>query len=251
MRRAPAIVLALLVTALACAESTGVIAPTPAPPPPPPPPPVPLGPPVTVESFTPEFQRGVTGEEVWAPPQVTVFDANNHELDGIAVTCTVMSGDGSVPEHTTRTDLYGRGTCGPWTLGSAPGENTISVAVAGLSPVTFLAVAHEPTYFENYDLQSIGGVALPKVYPSSILSSGKIRFAQDSTFDTLELFLDQRWGPVPYVTHGRFKRSAEVVMFFDAGYPGPFAEGRFAGDLLTVYYFDDYGVGPAVYKKIP
>lgn len=244
------VVLTALFFGSACSESTGVSVGTQAPPPAPAPP-APPGPPAIVRSATSESQRGVAAAEVWEPPKIAVYDSNNRSLEGVAVSCAVISGAGSVAEQTTRTDSRGRATCGPWTLGPSPTENTMAVGVAGLSPVIFSAVAHEPAYFENYDLQSVGGVPVPKAYPAVVLYSGKVRFAQDGTFDFLSVYIDQLKEVVPFVTHGRYSRSAEVVNFFTGSFVSPFAEGRLTGDVLTVYYFGEDAGETEVYKRIP
>jgi len=67
-----------------------------------------------------------------------------------------------------------------------------------------------------------------------------MRFAPDSTFDRLTVYVDQFGDLQPYVLHGRHERLAELVNFFGDVQFGPgrfesfqFALGRIVGDLLT------------------
>jgi hypothetical protein len=65
-------------------------------------------------------------------------------LGDVTVTFTVISGVGSVAGANALTNSSGIATVGSWTLGNAPGINTLRAQVAGLPPVTFTAEAADP-----------------------------------------------------------------------------------------------------------
>jgi N-acetylneuraminic acid mutarotase len=58
---------------------------------------------------------------------------------GTTVTFTVASGGGSITGGTTTTDFFGNASLGSWTLGSVPGNNTLSVTAASSAPLTINA----------------------------------------------------------------------------------------------------------------
>ena len=80
------------------------------------------------------------GTAVQVPPSVTVKDQRGAGMGGITVTFSVSSGDGSITGETAATSLLGVATVGSWRLGNAPGTNTLTASVAGLSSVRFDAV---------------------------------------------------------------------------------------------------------------
>jgi alpha-tubulin suppressor-like RCC1 family protein len=100
-------------------------------------------------------QAAAPGTAVATPPSVTVTDANDDPVSGVAVTFAVALGGGSISGPNQTTNSSGIATVGSWTLGPAPGTNTLTATAPGLSgsPVTFTAVA--------------GGVTVTGVSPSS------------------------------------------------------------------------------------
>jgi hypothetical protein len=87
-------------------------------------------------------QSASVGAAVAAPPSVLVRDASLNPVAGVAVTFAVTAGGGSiVPTTPILTDATGVATLTRWTLGPAPGANTVTATAPGLagSPVTFNA----------------------------------------------------------------------------------------------------------------
>jgi adhesin/invasin len=86
-------------------------------------------------------QTATVGTAVATAPRVLVTDAYGNPVPGVAVTFAVASGGGSVIGGAATTNASGLATVGSWTLGTAPGANTLTATRAGLtgSPVTFTA----------------------------------------------------------------------------------------------------------------
>jgi adhesin/invasin len=72
---------------------------------------------------------------------VTVKDASNNPVAGVAVTFAVATGGGSATGTSQTTDVNGIATVGSWTLGNTAGSNTLTATSGTLSgsPVTFTA----------------------------------------------------------------------------------------------------------------
>jgi hypothetical protein len=92
--------------------------------------------------FAGNNQSAPVGSAVANNPTIQVLDQSNNPVQGISVTFTVTGGGGNVSSSTQLTDSNGLAGV-VWTLGTTPGSNTISAAVAGLlgSPVEFSATA--------------------------------------------------------------------------------------------------------------
>jgi subtilisin family serine protease len=87
-------------------------------------------------------QEAFAGSVVPIAPSVAVTDAGANPVAGVAVTFQVTAGGGSVsPATAINTDAQGTATVASWTLGTAPGSNTLSASAAGVtgSPVVFTA----------------------------------------------------------------------------------------------------------------
>jgi hypothetical protein len=97
--------------------------------------------PATITAAAGADQSATVGTKVAVSPAVVVRDAKLHPVKGVRVTFAVASGDGTVdgPDQTTTSE--GLATLGSWTLGAAPGANSITASVDGLAPVTFTAMA--------------------------------------------------------------------------------------------------------------
>jgi len=87
-------------------------------------------------------QTAPAGTQVATPPSVLVRDQFNNPVAGVAVTFAPASGSGTVnPTTPVTTDASGVAAVSSWTLGTAPGTNTLTATASGLSgsPVTFTA----------------------------------------------------------------------------------------------------------------
>ena len=99
--------------------------------------------PVTAASITivsGNNQTAVAGSALPAALGVSVKDSSGRALAGASVSWTVVAGGGSVTPATSTTDSGGLATTN-WTLGAAPGANRVTATVAGITPVTFDAMA--------------------------------------------------------------------------------------------------------------
>lgn len=107
------------------------------------------GPATGMAAFAGNGQVATVGTAVNVPPVVSVFDMSGNPVSGVTVTFAVASGGGSITGSTVQTDANGHAAVGSWTLGAAPGPNTLTATVAGLqgSPVTFTATGAVPTQF--------------------------------------------------------------------------------------------------------
>lgn len=93
----------------------------------------------TIVKTAGDGQTGTAGAPVPVPPSVVVRDANGNPVAGVTVTFAIASGGGSVQGGTQTTNSAGVAAPSSWVLGTAAGQNTLAVASAGLSPVTFTA----------------------------------------------------------------------------------------------------------------
>jgi subtilisin family serine protease len=83
------------------------------------------------------------GSRVAIPPSVTITDGDNNPVAGIAVGFQVTAGGGAVEPTTVSSNSDGVAAVTSWTLGAAPGPNSLTAtaaAVAG-SSVIFTATA--------------------------------------------------------------------------------------------------------------
>jgi len=86
-------------------------------------------------------QNATPGTLVAVPPSVTVTDAYGNPKSNVVVTFAVASGGGSVTGATATSNAAGVATVGSWTVGAAPGSNTLTASAPGLATVTFTANA--------------------------------------------------------------------------------------------------------------
>ena len=83
-----------------------------------------------------------TAKAVPIAPSVIAKDSSGDDVAGVSVSFAVASGGGTIAgTNPVATNASGIATVGSWTLGSAPGTNTLTATAAGLtgSPVTFTA----------------------------------------------------------------------------------------------------------------
>jgi hypothetical protein len=85
-------------------------------------------------------QTGPVSTELPLPLVVEVRDAQSNLVPGVAVTWVIGTGGGSVTPATSSTDQNGTASAA-WTLGSAPGTNTVSAVVSGIGVAEFTAMA--------------------------------------------------------------------------------------------------------------
>jgi len=112
-----------------------------------------------IVSVSGDGQRAPLGASLPIAPAVQIRDVNGNGVAGVAVTFTVTSGGGTmggITSVTTLSDLVGKASVG-WTLGTAPGPNTLRATALGLtgSPVIFGVSSFTPLYVENQDANSI------------------------------------------------------------------------------------------------
>jgi adhesin/invasin len=74
-------------------------------------------------------------------PSVLVRDAFANPVSGASVIFAVTSGGGSVTGSPAVSNALGIATLGSWTMGTAPGTNTLSAQVAGVAAISFSAQA--------------------------------------------------------------------------------------------------------------
>jgi len=114
----------------------------------------------TIARVAGEGQRGLVGETLPEPLSVKVTDNYSNPVAGIAVTFSIVAGDGIIAGSAT-TDSGGVASAGRWTLGSAPAEQRV-VATIDAARVEFTAFGYEPcgslcatgsvAFVRNYDI---------------------------------------------------------------------------------------------------
>jgi hypothetical protein len=95
--------------------------------------------PASVAPNTGNNQVGPVGTPLPVPPSVVVRDGAGNPVAGVTVTFLVTGGGGSATGTAAITAANGIATVGGWTLGPAPGTNTLTATVTGLPVVTFTA----------------------------------------------------------------------------------------------------------------
>ena len=116
-------------------------------------------------------QTGVSGAALANPFVIEVRDENLSVLEGIAVTFSVTSGDGTLSVTSTTTDENGRAES-TLTLGPNRGMNTVSVSAAGIEqPVTFNAVAETTVDISDINLRAAVETVLGKAKDDPITPS--------------------------------------------------------------------------------
>jgi N-acetylneuraminic acid mutarotase len=99
------------------------------------------GPPAQMAASAGDGQTAQHGANVAIRPAVRVTDQYGNPAYGVTVTFTVTGGGGTVTGATVNPDANGIAAVGSWTLGPAPGPNSLAATASGLSgsPVTFTA----------------------------------------------------------------------------------------------------------------
>lgn len=99
--------------------------------------------PARIEAVEGDGQTAPTGTPVPTAPEVLVTDTAGNPAAGVVVTFVVTGGGGAVEGETQTTGADGKARVGRWTLGEAPGSNTLEARAGTLegSPVVFTADA--------------------------------------------------------------------------------------------------------------
>lgn len=98
------------------------------------------GAPARMEITSGNGQVATAGSAVAVSPAVTVFDAFDNGVEGLAVDFTVTAGGGSVTGSPATTDATGLATVGSWTVGATAGANEVIATLPGLADtLTFTA----------------------------------------------------------------------------------------------------------------
>jgi hypothetical protein len=96
--------------------------------------------PATITTSLTDTLRGPVGTAISTPLTVTVRNQLGQPLDTVLVTFAVLTGGGTLSTATVRTNANGTASTN-WSLGSAPGLQTVAATAAALPAVTFRAVA--------------------------------------------------------------------------------------------------------------
>ncbi len=94
--------------------------------------------PTTLIKVSGDEQKAPPGAALSEPLVVEVRDQNNNPMEGALVWFAVTARDGNLSTTSDTTDANGRASS-TLTLGSEPGTTTVSVRVAELKPVAFIA----------------------------------------------------------------------------------------------------------------
>jgi hypothetical protein len=96
---------------------------------------------LTTAKLEGDGQTAAVATPVAVAPAVRLTDARGAAVAGLAVTFAVTAGGGRVTGASVASDADGVARVGGWTLGDAPGVNTLVASVSGTPPVTFTATA--------------------------------------------------------------------------------------------------------------
>jgi hypothetical protein len=112
-------------------------------------------------------QTALVGTAVAQAPAVRVTDQDGQAMAGVAVTFVVSAGGGSLASGAATTNTNGVATAGTWTLGTTPGQNTVTATVGSLAPVQFVATAQPPspatiTATSAVTQTALGGTPVPQ-----------------------------------------------------------------------------------------
>lgn len=98
-------------------------------------------PPLQVVVFSGDGQAGSAGSALPSPLVVQVVDASGNPVPGRAVVWVIGMGGGSVTPQNSTTDVEGKASTS-WTLGPAPGANTVNAVVSGVGFAGFTATGN-------------------------------------------------------------------------------------------------------------
>jgi hypothetical protein len=100
------------------------------------------GAPASITIYAGDGQSGSRGSQLNDPLCTNVLDAAGNWIIGAVVSYVVATGGGVLASPTTpETDASGIAISGLWTLGPAPGPQTVTASSPGAGSVTFTATA--------------------------------------------------------------------------------------------------------------
>lgn len=99
------------------------------------------GPPAVADVVAGDGQTATVASELPVRPAVVVTDEFGNAVEGVPVTFDPGPSDGSITDAIQATDDAGRATAGAWTLGTVAGQQTLTVVVGDLEPLTITARA--------------------------------------------------------------------------------------------------------------
>jgi adhesin/invasin len=124
---------------------------------------------------TGDNQTANVGTPVPVPPSVVARDEHDNIVPGVPVTFAVTGGGGSVTGADQVTSATGTATVGSWTLGTAPGPNTMT-ATAGAIVATFTATA---TVGVPATISAVAGDGQTAVVGSTVGVAPSVRIADE------------------------------------------------------------------------
>ena len=136
--------------------------------------------PTSLTKVSGDKQEGPAGAALSEPLVVVVRDQINNPFEGALVTFAVTAGEGTLSATTDTTDANGRASSA-LTLGSLPGANTVSVRVAKLKPVAFIAtgqtIPKSLAKVSGDEQQAAPGASLPQPLVVSVVDQTGAAFA--------------------------------------------------------------------------
>ena len=193
-----------------------------------------VGPPkaATIEASSVVDELAFPGAPVRVNPEVLVRDENRTPIAGVHVTFTVTAGGGSVSNSSTISGPQGRATAGRWTIGTAPGTNTLVATVDGAGSVEFRVEAI-PAPRGRFELRTIDGLALPVGPLDSRLIAEAVTVNSDGSFTRSQDYTGEGGEEWRQEQSGIFSPHVlEELSFYVAG--RVWADGRIEGDTLTL-----------------
>ena len=135
--------------------------------------------PTSLTKVSGDKQEGPAGAALSEPLVVVVRDQINNPFEGAQVTFAVTAGEGTLSATTDTTDANGR-AASTLTLGSLPGANTVSVRVAKLKPVAFIAtgqaIPQTLAKISGDEQQAAPGASLAEPFVVSVVDQNGPRF---------------------------------------------------------------------------
>jgi hypothetical protein len=211
--------------------------------------------PASITARSTAFLVGAPGVEVTESPTVMVRNRAGAAMTGVLVTFTVTQGGGAVAHAAVSTDDMGMARTA-WRLGDTQATNvlTATVASAGAGAVTFFARVG-PGGVARYDLQTVGGLSLPRDYSGGGTSwsivGGHYLLFDDGIYAFCYVSTAAPGAPRDSIlTGGSYTtESATTLRFYLApgSYPrstfyqqlgGLFATGTVGGDRMSMKYTD-------------
>ncbi|MFI5231426.1 MAG: hypothetical protein ACHQSE_02825 [Gemmatimonadales bacterium] len=176
-------------------------------------------------------------------------DSSGAPAANVSVSFQVLSGNGTLGYSSATTDASGLAGPGSWTLGSDVGVNFMHARIADGGGVDFsVAAATTAKVVAVYQLQSIGGQSLPRIYPDWTITGGHYYVAANGTYSFGYEF-GSTPAPATICSSARYVVGSSGIDFYLApgSYPessfyqqrgGLFSTGTLSGASLSVKYMD-------------